>query len=35
MIHARRVMDRNELETITKLHEEFVAAMMGKEIKFT
>jgi hypothetical protein len=35
MIHARRVMDRNELETITKLNEEFVAAMMGKEIKFT
>lgn len=29
MTHARRVMDKNELDTVTKLHDEFKAAIDG------
>ena len=34
MTHAKRVMDKSEMDTITRLHEEFKAAMEGREIKF-
>jgi hypothetical protein len=33
MTHAKRVMDKSEMDTITKLHEEFNAAMQGREIR--
>lgn len=29
MNHAKRVMDQNELNTVTKLYEEFKAAIEG------
>lgn len=33
MPHARRVMEKNELDVITKLHEEFKHAIDGTEGK--
>lgn len=33
MLHAKRVMDRNELDTITKLYDEFKQAIDGTEGK--
>lgn len=33
MMHARRVMDKSELETVTKLYEEFKSAIEGTEGK--
>lgn len=33
MTHARRVMDKIELETVSKLYEEFKAAIDGTEGK--
>lgn len=33
MTHARRVMDKNELDTVTKLYEEFKAAIDGSDGK--
>lgn len=33
MTHAKRVMDKIELETVTKLYEEFKAAVDGTEGK--
>jgi len=33
MTHAKRVMDRIELDTITKLYEEFKSAVEGTEGK--
>ena len=33
MTHARRVMDKLELETVTKLYDEFKAAIEGSEGK--
>jgi hypothetical protein len=33
MTHARRVMDKNELDTVTKLFEEFKLAIDGTEGK--
>jgi len=33
MTHAKRVMDKNELDTVTKLYEEFKAAIDGTEGK--
>jgi len=33
MTHARRVMDKPELDSISKLHEEFKAAIDGTEGK--
>lgn len=29
MTHAKRVMDKNELDTVTKLYDEFKAAIDG------
>ena len=33
MLHAKRVMDRHELDTITKLYDEFKQAIDGTEGK--
>ncbi len=33
MTHAKRVMDKNELDTVTKLFEEFKLAIDGTEGK--
>ena len=33
MTHAKRVMDKNELDTVNKLYEEFKSAIDGSEGK--
>lgn len=33
MTHAKRVMDKNEIDTVTKLYEEFKSAIDGSEGK--